>query len=492
MPEDLYVVILTYPKTFGDNMSLANIINKYAKSGFCLPKVEGKKNFYIVPMSGGIDSFVTAYVMRALYPETPVTYVHADTGIEAEGTEEALDLFELITGAKILKLKPKIGLLEGVEKYGNFLPSQRARSCTQTLKIKPIRAFYDALKERHGDDAVFLQAVGLRADEPKRKGMDWQVDHIGSFYPLQALGLTKSDVNSILAELQGIPSYYLNKSRSGCKICIFSRRSEIIDAWNTSPVDLTRAAKTEDIPSKTLKIYNALPVTITAILGVARNHVNYYRPELLGHAAGGFESMKRGKNKVTNNVIDLFGASTAKKLYVAVEYHYYANNYGIASKPHVFFEKLISYSTSLGGIKIALKHWWLHRLQTKEMYFATDLSTERQVYIYEIEVDNFDEEIPPTPDDVFTWQNDRTPLFAIRKTTAVIERILLTEGERQAAKSDDLYIRKLASESLTKLDKAKDYGRIISIIEYKKPSLEELVDDIDIAEAPVSCIACSR
>lgn len=492
MPEKMYVVIIAYIKTLGDNMSLANIINKYAKSGFCLPKVEGKKNFYIVPMSGGIDSFVTAYVMRALFPKLPITYVHADTGIEAEGTEQALELFESITGSKILRLKPKIGLLEGVEKYGNFLPSQRARSCTQTLKVKPIRAFFDALKERHGDDSVFLQAVGIRADETQRKGMDWQVDHIASFYPLQALGLTKSDVNSILSELQGIPTYYLNKSRSGCKICIFSRRSEIIDAWNTSPVDLTRAAITEDIPSETLKIYNALPEQIPSLLGVARNHVNYYRPELLGNPAGGFEMMKRGKNKVTDSVVDLFGASSAKKLYAAVEYHYYANSYGIASKPHVFYEKLISYSTTLGGIKIALKHWWLHRLHTKEMYQGTDLNTERQVFIYEIEVDNFDSEIPPTPSGVFTWQNDRTPLFAIRKTTAVIERILLTEGERQAAKSDDPYISKIASASLTKLNDAKDYGRVISIIEYKKPSLEELVDDIDITDAPVSCIACSR
>lgn len=214
----------------------------------------------------------------------------------------------------------------------------------------------------------------------------------------------------------------------------------------------------------------------------------------LGNPAGGFEQMARGKNKINSNVVDLFGASSAKKLYVAVEYFYYANNFGFCAKPHVFFEKFISYSTSLGGMKIALKHWWLHRLQTKELYSQseTEISGERQVFIYEVEVDDYDNEIPPKPADVFTWQNDRTPLYAIRKTKAVLERILLTAGERQAAKNDDPRISKLASESLTTLDNAKDYGRIISIIEYKKPSLDELVDDIDIADAPVSCITCSR
>jgi 3'-phosphoadenosine 5'-phosphosulfate sulfotransferase (PAPS reductase)/FAD synthetase len=473
---------------------LLSIINKYAKGSYCLPKIEGKKNFYVVPMSGGIDSFVTAYVMRALFPERPITYVHCDTGIEAQGTEEALEEFEKVTGAKILRLKPKVGLLEGVEKYGNFLPSQRARSCTQSLKVKPIRAFYDALKKHHGDDSVFIQMVGLRADEPKRKGLDWQVDHIASSYPLQSLGLTKSDVNSILSELQGIPFYYLDKSRSGCKICIFSRRSEIIAAWGNSPGDLERAAHTEDIPQDTLKIYNALPTQLTKILGVGRNHLNFYRPEVLGEFGGGFEQFSRGKNKLDKNIVDLFGGSDAKKLYVAIEYHFYANSYGLSARPHVFFEKLISYSTTLGGIKTALKHWWLHRLHTKELYGQSEssLNGERQVFIMEIEVDDFEKEIPPTPIGVFTWQNDRTSLFSIRKTTAVLERILLTAGEKQAAKSDDPTIRKMASKSLVTIEREREYGRILSVIEYQKPAFEDLVADMDITDAPVSCVACSR
>ena len=468
-------------------------VSNYVAGKFELPKIEGKKNFYIIPLSGGLDSFATAYTLLALYPATPFCFVHCDTGIEAEGTEEAFERFEAVTGRSILKIKPKYGLLEGVEKHGNFLPSQRHRSCTQTLKTLPIKKFFNALKEKFGDDSVFIQFVGLRADEPQREGIEWAEEHIASSYPLQSLGIRKEDVNLIVERIQGIPRYYQDKSRSGCKICIFSRRSEIIAAWNNSPVDLERAANTEEIPVSTLNIYNAMPTPVSKILNVGRNWVNYYRPSELGYKAAGFES-SRGKNKLVNGIDDMFGASDSKRLYVAIEYFYEANTYGFLAQPMVFFEKLISYSTSMAGIKKALKHFWLHRLHTKEMYDQSEerLAGERQVYIFEVEVDDFENEIPPAPQGVFTWQNDRTPLFAIRKAVAVLERILLTEGEKQNVHHYDPTISKQAVNSVEKLKSEKEYGRILSVTKYQKPPMSELVDDFDITDAPVACMACSR
>ena len=221
--------------------------------------------------------------------------------------------------------------------------------------------------------------------------------------------------------------------------------------------------------------------------------MNYYRPSDLGYKEAGFESL-RGKNKLVSGIDDLFGASDSKRLYAAVEFHYESNSYGFLAHPMVFFEKLITYSTSMAGVKKALKHFWLHRLHTKEMYDQTEesLSGERQVYIFEIEVDDFDTEIPKAPSSVFTWQNDRTPLYAIRKTVAVVERILLTEGEKQNTHHYDPTIKKQALASVEKLKDEKEYGRILSVTKYEKPPMSELVDDFDIAEAPVACMACSR
>lgn len=472
---------------------IKDVVQSHVKNTYSLPVFEGKKVFYIVPLSGGIDSFATAYTLTALFPDTAFTYVHADTGVEAKGTEEALAQFETITGKTIIKLKPKYDLLEMIEKTGNFLPSQRVRSCTQALKTTPIKMFYNQLKAKYGDDALFLQFVGLRADEPKRKGIDWNQTHIGSAYPLQALGLVKSDVNKIVEQIQGIPLYYLEKSRSGCSMCVFSRRSEIIDAWRSEPATLDRAAKMEEVPATTLNVYNSLPTPMHDIIGASRNWVNYFRPSELGYKNASFEG-DRGRNKLQDNIVDLFGATSAKRLYVAVEFHYYDNKFGLAEQAHVFFEKLITYSTSLGGVKTALKHFWLHRLHTKELYSQTEekLSGERQIYIFELEVNDFDNEIPTTPEGVFTWQSDRKPLYAIRKTVAVAERILLTAGEEQAAHSPDRAIRTSAEASLPLLRAAKDYGQVLSVIKYDKPLLEDLEDDYDITEAPVACMACSR
>lgn len=479
-----------YPNNY---LKIKNTVEKYVSGTYNLPVIDDKKVFYIIPLSGGLDSFATAYTLLAKFPTTPFTFVHADTMAEAEGTEEALKAFEDITGRRIIKLKPKAGLFEGIEKYGNFIPSQRHRSCTQTLKTAPIKKFFDALKQRHGDDSLFMQFVGLRADEPKRKGIEWSQEHIGSAYPLQSLGIKKQDVNKIVEEIQITPIYYLNKSRSGCVPCIFSRRSELVDAWSTSSARLDRAAKMEEVPENILKIYNDLPTPVTKLLNAGRNWLNFYRPAALGYPRMGCEE-KRGKNKINNKIIDLFGASQSKRIYVAIEYHYYPNNYGIAKEPFIFFESLLTYSTSLGGIKKSLKHFWLHRLHTKEMYNHDEkqIGEERRIFIFEIEVDDYDNEIPKSPDEVFTWQNDRTPLYAIRKTVSVIERILLTEGERQNTRHSDLKIKEQALTSMEKLDKQKEYGRTLNVSEYIKPSFEELVDDIDITEAPTACMACSR
>lgn len=386
-------------------------------------------------------------------------------------------------------------MLEMVSRSGNFLPSQRQRSCTQMLKTLPIKRFYDQLKALHGDDSLFIQFVGLRFDEPQRTGIEWTENHIVSAYPLQALRITKADVNTICQRIQGIPLYYQEKSRSGCQICIFSRRSEVIDSWRVAPELMNRAAKMEQIPENVVSIYNHLPQPVSQLTGIGRNWMNYYRPSRLNNPDVPYE-VERGRNKLVSGMDDLFGASQAKRLYVAVEYQFESNLFGMMREPFVFFEKIITYSTSLAGLKKALKFFWLHRIHTKEMHLLDEdgLRDERQIQILEIEVDDFDNEIPPKPEGtgVYTWQNDGKPLYAIRKTMAVIERILLHEGFYQGLKSTDVQTRKRATQALEKLSREKEYGRILSSLRYDQPAYSELVDDIDIADAPVPCAACSR
>jgi hypothetical protein len=103
----------------------------------------------------------------------------------------------------------------------------------------------------------------------------------------------------------------------------------------------------------------------------------------------------------------------------------------------------------------------------------------KQIAIIQVEVDDYESMVPAKPSDTYTWQNDKTPLLAIRKNVAIIDHILLCEGLRQDNS------RKIGRVS-------REYGRVINFSKYEQPKLEDLIDDFDIEDAPVACNACSR
>lgn len=484
---------LATPTRKANNLTLiSDVVRKVVKGCFTLPHEEGKHNIYVVPLSGGIDSFATAYSLLAYYPEIDYLYVHTDTGVEAKGTAEALAKFEEITGRSIHRIIPDRDMLTQIEDNGNFLPSQRQRSCTSSMKTYPFNRFYSELKAKHDGNVMIWNMVGIRADEPYRSGIEWKEDNVASAFPLASLGLVKQDVNTIVDEIQLIPAYYNSYSRSGCEICIFSRRQEVLAAWGNNPTVVERCAKMEELPGNVLKVYNAMPKGISSETGISRNYLTYYRPSWLsGSSETGYEG-KRGRlsNPNCKGTSDMFG--DAKRLYVAVEYEYYDGKYGMTG-PMVYFENMINYSTTLGGLKTSLKFFWLHRLHTKEMYGMDDeemLGRFRKIAIIEMEIDNFDDEIPPAPPGIYTWQNDRKPLYAIRKTKAVVEHILLKEGLRQQLKSSDPSACDMATRALK--DVTQEYGRILNASPYEPPKQEDLEDDIDIEDAPTVCISCSK
>lgn len=479
-----------------DTTNLNQLIASSTKGCFQLPTAEGKKVFYVVPLSGGIDSFATGYVLNAMFPHINFIYVNADTGVEVDGTEQALERFEQITGKSIYRIKPKRDLFTMIEGQGNFLPSQRQRSCTQAMKTTPISQFFKAMRARFGEDIVVFQFVGIRADEPYRTGIEWKEPWLASVHPLANLGLVKRDVNLIVEMAQGIPSYYSYKSRSGCAVCIFSRRQEILAAWQRNPKTLARAANMENVPAAVMKIYNALPRRVSELLKVGRNYINYYRPSWLNNPKSACEAPRK-KTKAKNSspmTMDMF-SNESKSLFVAVEYHYEDNRFGMLSGPMVYFEDIINYSTTMAGLKNSLKFFWIHRLHTKEMHgldTEDELRGERRIAIFQIEVDYFDQEIPPKPESVYTWQNDKTPLYAIRKTLQVIEHILLCAGINQGRNSKDRHWATRATEHEKTLRCQRQYGRILHVSEYIPQRESDLIEDADVVDEPAPCLACSR
>ena len=96
-------------------------------------------------LSGGKDS--TALMLWAVYesgyaPET-LRFTACDTGNEAEETYEYIKMLNCKV-YPITVLKPPLDFYQLAEKRGRF-PSTTARFCTQELKMKPTKAYIDAL-----------------------------------------------------------------------------------------------------------------------------------------------------------------------------------------------------------------------------------------------------------------------------------------------------------------------------------------------------------
>ena len=129
-----------------------------------------------------------------------------------------------------------------------FLPSPQVRWCTEFLKIKPFEKYV-------GDDTCYSY-VGIRADEPHRKGYISTKPNIIAQYPFIENGLIKDDIVRILEESGlGLPAYYQWRSRSGCYFCFYQQRIEWVGLLENHPDLYEKAGKYERINSETDEKY---------------------------------------------------------------------------------------------------------------------------------------------------------------------------------------------------------------------------------------------
>jgi 3'-phosphoadenosine 5'-phosphosulfate sulfotransferase (PAPS reductase)/FAD synthetase len=143
---------------------------------------------HIVSLSGGKDSTALAIYLRDRISD--LEYVFCDTGEELPETYEYLDRLETVLGRKIERLNPERPFRHYLEIYRGVLPDARTRWCTRKLKIEPFERFV-------GEDPVYSY-VGIRADEPHRKGYISTKPNITAKYPFIEDGITKADVMRIL------------------------------------------------------------------------------------------------------------------------------------------------------------------------------------------------------------------------------------------------------------------------------------------------------
>lgn len=201
---------------------------------------------HIVSLSGGKDSTALAIYLRDRIPD--LEYVFCDTGEELPETYEYLDRLETVLGKKIVRLNPERPFRHYLEIYRGVLPDARTRWCTRKLKIEPFERFI-------GEDPVY-NYIGIRADEPHRKGYISTKPNITAKYPFIEEGITKADVMRILEESGiGLPAYYEWRSRSGCYFCFFQQRIEWVGLSRKHPEKFQQALEMEKEDSETGERY---------------------------------------------------------------------------------------------------------------------------------------------------------------------------------------------------------------------------------------------
>lgn len=202
---------------------------------------------HILSLSGGKDSSALAVYLHNRIPD--LEYVFCDTEQELPETYDYLSRLEAFLGRQIHYLKHEGKGFDGLLTIRRgFLPSPQVRWCTEYLKIKPFEKFV-------GEDVVY-NYIGIRADEPHRKGYISTKPNIIAQYPFIENGICKEDVMRILEESGlGIPDYYKWRSRSGCYFCFFQQRVEWVGLLENHPDLYEQAMQYERIDPATNERY---------------------------------------------------------------------------------------------------------------------------------------------------------------------------------------------------------------------------------------------
>jgi hypothetical protein len=185
--------------------------------------------------------------MRDKVPQ--MEYVFCDTEKELPETYEYLDKLEVFLGKQIVRLKHDGMGFDGLLQIRNgYLPSPQVRWCTEYLKIKPYEKYV-------GEDPI-VSFIGIRADEPHRKGYISTKPNIRARFPFIEDGQVHADIIRILRNSGlGLARYYKWRSRSGCFFCFFQQRREWVGLLENHPELYEEAKRYEKVDCVTGESY---------------------------------------------------------------------------------------------------------------------------------------------------------------------------------------------------------------------------------------------
>jgi hypothetical protein len=369
-----------------------------------------KNDVYIIGLSGGADSTVLVDVLLEIAPEIDFQLVFTDTGAEPDQVGEILDRIESERGVKVARLLPELDLFQTVDKHAGFLPGPTSRWCTRVLKKEPFEAWI-----RQFDGRRKFIFSGVRSDEPWRTAFTLQ--DAETEMPFVDIGVTRSEVFAHLSAKFGVPRYYRYRSRSGCDCCFFQRRSEVVGLYQEQPLKFYRASNYEKL-SRIDQARHDEAEPLWKEMSLGRNWLNLPLPEVTD---------KITKGRMPKE--DLFG----RRLYVGGEFFFEPPS---IMEAFCFHQRVVSFSTSLAGLKRQLDGRYAHLLDTAEAFDMRSEDVPKQVkfaiWVVELPSDVFDPSGPSKGDGTYTWKSDSS-YRQIAHVLSWVERALQAEHQRQLA-----------------------------------------------------------
>lgn len=429
-------------------------------------------DIYILPVSGGADSTALAIYMHELFPHVPFRLVFTDTGAEEPEITPSLKKLEEYLGKKIDWLGEDKTLFDLIEEWNGFLPSSQQRWCTRELKLKPFQKWMEQFegKQKH----IF---VGIRADESFR--VAFTIDGANTEMPFMAMGIGRAGVFLKLSETIGIPKFYSRRSRSGCSVCPFQRRQELVGLYQERPDEFEKGEKYEKLSPEDMARHERAPA-LTDETGIALNWMSLPVPPEGAVISGSVGS----KQDTMFNDVGVF---------VAAEF--FMDGMPGYGQPFIWKQRVISYSSSLGGIKKQVQTRFEHLLATAEANDMTPWDVRNQVkfavYFIEAPADVFDPQGPGAGS--YTWHGGEG-YKQLAHITGWATRVLYAHHMAEEAKlvktaRATSWVYENAEISEKALQKTThELGRVVA---QGWAETREPVEDEEIDEKTVTCPMCA-
>ncbi len=409
---------------------LDEILAKAKLVGYQLPG-NPETDRYAVGVSGGGDSTVLAILLKRLFPLQQIDFIFTDTLAEGEALYQNLDQLEVFLGINITRISHEKGLYGLIESYGGFLPSMKARYCTRDLKIRPYQAWVKSVLQ---EGQVLHSFVGLRADEEDRHGLVASGSQLQSHFPFKVLGVCREDVFTILQETVGVPTFYSHRTRSGCSICPFMRKTELLATLRSEPKAYDKAMACEKLSEEDMERYESRAIPVTMETRLASNHLTLPFPARVdARTSGSALPVVWPKSPKQSNKDSLFEGNK-QVLWVGAEFFI---NAGVGDHGCTW-QELVAISTTRGGLIRQMENHRLHRMHTPEAKWMTaeEMQDELKLAIYMVELPAGMVDVGRPATDSYTWQPGIALSQLKQMNDAVLRTLYVTGMDQETAEYD--------------------------------------------------------